>query len=174
MEDKGRGSSTVSQLVGRAGLALVEFQLGRRGFDFIQTAGNSKSGDIWAEIETGRVSIEVKTTARGKSWFVKTKQTNSEFFCLVSLQDAAVYVLTRQEMEIAVKASQAAHPGIYIVYLKSLPLDAFEGWSRLGSSRMSDVKRRRQHVAYTVTRKVTRKMADGTVKTYVYPPTATA
>lgn len=157
-------------LVGRAGISLVEFQLGRRGFESVPTPFNSKSGDLWAEIETGRISIEVKTAEKGRSWFVKSSQTTSEFFCLVNLEDAMCYVVTRDEMTDVLNKSGQAHPGIYIVREKTLPADAREGWSRMGSRRMSVVFAEQRRPNYKSTRRVTREMADGSLKTYVYPP----
>lgn len=159
-----------SLLTGRTGVALVEFQLGRRGFEFMQTPFHSKSGDLWTEAEVGRISIEVKTTDKGRSWFVKSNQTTSEIFCLVNLEDAMCYVLTRDEMAIAISKSSAAYPGIYCVKEKSLPPDALEGWSRVGSRRMRAVFAERRRPSYKSTRRVTRVMADGSSRTYEYPP----
>lgn len=156
-------------LIGRAGLALVEFQLGRRGFENVQTPMNSKSGDIWAEIESGRVSIEVKSTARGGSWFVRPAQTRSEFFCLVRLDDAVCYILSRVEMDAVIKGKKPSYPGIWIVSHKALPQDSFEGWSRFGSIRMRDVYAARRRPTYKSTRRITHILADGTEKTYIYP-----
>lgn len=168
---KTRISNMPTALVGRAGMSLVEFQLGRRGFESVQTPPNSKSGDLWAEIESGRISIEVKTTEKGRSWYVKNNQTTSEFFCLVNLDDAMCYVVTRAEMTDVLNNSGQAHPGVYIVRERTLPADAREGWSRIGSRRMSLVFAERRRPNYKATRRVTRQMADGSMKTYVYPPT---
>lgn len=164
--------SMPSALAGRAGLALVEFQLGRRGFEFVRTPPNSKSGDLWAETGIGRISIEVKATFKGASWFIKRDQTSSEFFCLTSLSDAACYVLTTAEMAAAISMSAIAWPGVYVVHLASLPIDAVEGWHRLGGDEMKEITRETRKAKYVSTRTVRHTLADGSTKVYSYAPTA--
>lgn len=156
-------------LVGRAGLSFVEFHLGRRGFEFIRTPSNSSQGDLWAQTGIGRVSIEVKTTVRGNSWFIHEKQTTSEFYCLTNLEEAYCHVLSHREMQAAIACSATAFPGVYMVFDRSLPLDSFEGWHRLGAERMRDVQRERRSAGYRSTRTVKHILSDGSTKTYVYP-----
>lgn len=161
-----------SALAGRAGMSLVEFQLGRRGFEFLRTPPESKSGDLWAETGVGRVSIEVKSTVRGNSWFVKSSQTGSEFYCLTNLDEALCYVVTRREMDIAITQSPLTYPGVYSVHFRSLPADSLEGWFRLGGERKRAIEKEAKRATYKSTRVVKQKMADGTIKTYVYPATS--
>lgn len=162
------------RLAGRAGLSLVEFQLGRRGFEFVRMPLDSKSGDIWAETGVGRISIEVKTTVRGQSWFVKSNQTNSEFFVLTNLDEARCYVLTSDEMLVAISNSKEAWPGVYVVFASAIPDDALDGWKRLGGRSMNAIRnenaREPARSFYKSTRIVRHTLVDGTDKIYKYPP----
>lgn len=161
-----------SALAARGGVALVEFHLARRGFEFMQTAKDSKSGDIWAETPTGRLSIEVKTSRTGTGWFIKRAQQRSEMYCLVCLDDAQVFVLTATEIEAALLACIDAYQGIAVLKRDAMPTNCLEAWSKIGDGKK---RRRPDHRVinhYTSTRVVRRKMANGETKIYTYPPTA--
>jgi hypothetical protein len=124
--------TTTSALTGRAGVALVQFQLGRRGFEFVETPLNSDQGDLWANTRMGRLSLEVKTSSSGLKWIIRKRQTNSEIIVLVSLMDAQCYVLTRAEV-----AALAAKE-MTTVYFTQLPGDALDGWGKIGGGPRSD------------------------------------
>lgn len=121
-----------ANLVGRGGVAFVEFQLARRGVECLRTLDSSASGDVWAETGIGRISIEVKTTDGGRSWFVRRNQTRSEIFIFVNLSGGYCYILTMNEVSdlMARFADQsAASQKIPERWLRKSDRDA---WSKMG------------------------------------------
>ncbi len=141
----GRGSKTINRrltpyegkidnlnVIGRAGLALVEFQLLRRGHECVRTfEGGSGSGDIWAETGLGRISIEVKTTVRDGVWNLRTKQKIADIYAFVSLSDARTHILTAAEVTGLFQTRTNYSDGSIRVRHYHMPKDALEGWAKL-------------------------------------------
>jgi hypothetical protein len=164
--------STPSPLIERGGIALVEFHLARRGIESIRTQQHSARGDIWAEAPIGRISIEVKTTAKSNGWFVSRGQHASEIYCLVHLESARVWVVTAGEIDTLLRDAADIHPGkIARIIASSLPRESLEAWEKIGGLRMATVYRAfgpRKSGRALAGRTVKHTLSDGTVKVYRY------
>lgn len=139
---KPRGQRRIEDcsLIGQSGVALVEFQLARRGHQCIRMPPGCPSGDMWAETALGRVSIEVKATERGRSWFVRMNQTVSEVYVFVYLEDAECYILTKDEVASLIAARATPSDGVCKIQQNWFPKHSYEGWSRLGASAAPDFR----------------------------------
>ena len=119
-------------LVGKCGIALVEFQLTRRGCECVRTDQSSASGDLWAETGIGRISIEVKTSAVGQKWIIRENQTRSEVWVFVTIEAAYCYVLTSDEVHQIMPSLSRHKTGPMQIFSSSFPEGSREGWDKLG------------------------------------------
>lgn len=154
------------KLTAAGGLALVEFQLARRGAEFARTMPGSNHGDIWADCDGHKISIEVKTTFESSAWHIRRNQHGADFYCLVSLDDACCYVLRTDEVQQILQSASDMFSGVALVKRQVLPPDAFEGWARMGFGKMAHIPKE-SHVARKKT--VRHKLANGEIRTYSYP-----
>lgn len=139
------------KLTAAGGLALVEFQLARRGAEFARTMPGSDHGDLWADCNGHKVAIEIKTTFEASAWHIRRNQSGADFYCLVSLDDARCYVLGTDEMQQILQSAPDIYSGVAIVKRQALPTDAFEGWARMGFGKMAHIPKesRPQNDAYS-------------------------
>ena len=156
-------------MIGKGGVGLVVYHLAKRRIEFAITSDHCPSGDIWIEVAGKKSGIEVKTCRKGRAWHVNRRQVGAaEFYCLVSFETAACFVVTGQEMAVAAADAPNAYRGIALVSDHHLPAASFNAWEKLTGR---PEKTPRQPIRYTSTRRVTRRMKDGSTKVYEYPPT---
>lgn len=151
------------------GMALAEFQLARRGIEFARTQPGSPSGDIWAELPCGRLSIEVKSTFAADGWHIKRGQTGGDFYFLVQLETCRTYILQAADLKAIAEDAPDIFAGVALVKRNALPSSSLEAWATLGLHRMPGLQR--EPIVYTSTRRVRRTLTNGKIKVYTYPGT---
>lgn len=165
-----------NRLVERGGVALVCFNLARMGYQYAVTEPDCPAGDVWAQIGNRKIGIEVKTTGTGSHWHVKRSQTATvDFYCLVRLDLGQCHILTATEVSQAIEGCKDIYAGVADLREKDLPRDSFNGWHRLGMKRSygkppPPLGRAKSKIHYRTARTVRHMLANGEIKTYVYPP----
>ena len=159
-------------------MGLVTFHLARRKIEFALTLDRSPLGDIWASVRDRKISIEVKTCRDAMKWQVRKSQIHRvDYYVLVSMDTARCFVLTSREMAEIVQDAPVIYGDIHLVSRGKIADDALNAWKKLDGERTPNLSRGilgpkpTASAVYKHTRTVHRKMADGTVKTYVYPGT---
>lgn len=81
-----------SSLIGKAGVGLVMFHLGRLGYEFTQTTDSSRHGDLWVMFDSGPEVVEVKTV-HATSWPVRRLQAQRVArFAFVSIEEGECWL----------------------------------------------------------------------------------
>ena len=167
----------IRHLTERGGMGLVTFHLARRKIEFALTLDRSPLGDIWASVRGRKISIEVKTCRDVMKWQVRASQiTRVDYYVLVSMETAKCFVLTAPEMAEIVKSAPVIYGDIHLVSREQIAGHTLNAWKKLDGEHTPNFlpgivgPKPIGRPTYRSTRKVTRKLADGTIKTYVYAP----
>ena len=164
-----------NRLTERGGVGLVMFHLARLGLEFVVTYDGSAHGDVWVHTRSGKVGLEVKATLRQTAWHISRSQVGrSEFYCLVRLDEGLVYVVPSDVVASLIEKATNVYDGIAILSGRTIPKEYRGAWRLLGVSDLDkpDALDRPQRFPAKWrrhTRRVTRTLASGEVKTYVYP-----
>lgn len=171
-------------LVGQAGVSLAVFHLARLRLEYAVTRANCPLGDVWVDVRGRKLSLEVKTSAEGEAWKIRLAQIGrTDIYSLVSLRTGVCYILWAAEMKPLAEAASAIYDGVANVTLAAIPDHARNAWARIKSytdrpvvdpkTKKFGIDMRVQRdvpVRYKSTRTVKRRLANGEIKVYVYPP----
>jgi hypothetical protein len=82
-----------NRLIGKAGVGLACFHLGRMGREFTLTNDNSGHGDIWADFGDGPKIVEVKSTTRPVWAITRSQWARVNWYVFVNVIDADCWLL---------------------------------------------------------------------------------
>lgn len=163
---------TTNRLVEKAAIGLCVWQLSRRGFETVLTTTNSHEGDIWVSAPDRRMfRVEVKGST-STLWNIRRAQCRTaDFFLLVSIHTARVYVLSRDEIIGNLPLHYSRGDEVYSVTSKRLPTSSLDDWGAFGPTAASFSAMRTDEplLGDGRTRTVKKRLADGTIKVYRYP-----
>ena len=117
---------------------LVAGELARRGYNVALTFGNTKSIDLFAEIDGKKILIQVKGIQRKKSicWNICLEkiQNHSLMYILVNLnadtfESPEYFILTEQEVKENFKPTKSGRD--YLGYNLAITLGLKDKWEKL-------------------------------------------
>lgn len=161
-----------SELIGKGGVGLVMFHLARRGMEFMPTSGNSHMGDLWVKMPEGLKIFEVKTST-GSAWNVKISQAERvDYFAFVTLNEGEVWIAEKPDV-VSKSTRQIGNHDRAIITRNSVEAIGHAWHKSMPPVIPSPHVRRVLPKAVPGAkgnRIVKKRLSDGTVKVYEYPP----
>jgi hypothetical protein len=156
-----------AHLIGKAAVCLLSFHLARRGIDFAITTDSASCGDMWADLGEGVVAIEVKSSTDTR-WHVRPTQAKHKgLWAFVCISDTRCWLVRDDAVEAAFNRYGTGDYKTTILTLSQV--EAMGGIPlHTGLPVLLAPRKSAWSVKPRAPRKVTRTLASGEVKEYVY------